>query len=47
LNLSTKEISQITGQSFKSVENARTRLRKKLKITNLGTDLTIYLSEFN
>jgi tetratricopeptide (TPR) repeat protein len=47
LDLSTKEISQITGQSFKSVENARTRLRKKLNITNLGTDLAIYLSSFN
>ena len=29
LNLNSKEIAQITGQSFKSIENARTRLRKK------------------
>jgi tetratricopeptide (TPR) repeat protein/DNA-binding CsgD family transcriptional regulator len=47
LNLTSKEISQITGQSFKSVENSRTRLRKKLNITNVRTDLAIYLSSFN
>jgi tetratricopeptide (TPR) repeat protein len=47
LDLTSKEISQITAQSFKSVENARTRLRKKLNITNLKTDLTSYLSSFN
>ncbi len=47
LDLTSKEIAQITGQSFKSVENARTRLRKKLDITNLKTDLSTYLSSFN
>ncbi len=47
LDLTSKEIAQITGQSFKSVENARTRLRKKLEITNLKTDLSTYLSSFN
>ncbi len=47
LDLSSKEIAQITGQSFKSVENARTRLRKKLNITNLKTELSIYLSSFS
>lgn len=47
LNLTSKEISQITGQSFKSVENARTRLRKKLKLTNTKTDLTTYLNSHN
>ncbi len=46
LNLTSKEIAQITGQSSKSVENARTRLRKKLDITNLQTDLSAYLSNF-
>ncbi|WP_026452500.1 tetratricopeptide repeat protein [Aequorivita capsosiphonis] len=46
LNLTSKEISQITGQSSKSVENARTRLRKKLDITNSHTDLSAYLSSF-
>ncbi len=46
LNLTSKEIAQITGQSSKSVENARTRLRKKLDITNSNTDLSAYLSNF-
>ncbi len=46
LNLTSKEISQITGQTAKTVENARTRLRKKLKITNSQTDLSAYLSKF-
>ncbi len=46
LNLTSKEIAQITGQSSKSVENARTRLRKKLNITHSATDLSAYLSSF-
>lgn len=46
LNLSSKEIAQITGQSSKSVENARTRLRKKLDLTNSQTDLSAYLATF-
>ncbi|SRX74699.1 tetratricopeptide repeat protein [Aequorivita antarctica] len=46
LNLTSKEIAQIAGLSSKSVENARTRLRKKLDITNLHTDLSAYLSNF-
>ena len=47
LNLTSKEISQITGQSFKSVENARVRLRRKLELTNTKTDLTVYLNSLN
>jgi len=47
LNLSSKEISQITGQSFKSVENARTRLRKKFNLTNTKIDLVVYLNSLN
>ncbi len=47
LNLTSKEIAQITGQSFKSVENARTRLRKKLGLTNTKVDLIVYLSSFD
>ncbi len=47
LNLTSKEIALITGQSFKSVENARTRLRKKLQITNTKTDLSTYLFNFS
>lgn len=43
LNLGTKEISNITGQSLKSIENSRTRLRKKLNLTNSKQDLITYL----
>ncbi|WP_316815708.1 tetratricopeptide repeat protein [Pedobacter nyackensis] len=39
LNMTTKEISAITYQSTKSIEIARTRLRKKLNLT--GTDLNL------
>lgn len=46
LNLTSKEIAQISGQSSKSVENARTRLRKKLNITNSQTELSTYLATF-
>ena len=45
LNLSSKEIGHITGQDFKTVENARTRLRKKLDLTNRKIDLVTYLTE--
>lgn len=46
LNLTTKEIAQISGQSFKTIENSRTRLRKKLNLTNAKTDLSSYLFKF-
>lgn len=46
LNLGTKEISNITGQSLKSIENSRTRLRKKLNLTNSKQDLISYLESF-
>ncbi|GGG53688.1 hypothetical protein GCM10007332_14200 [Epilithonimonas arachidiradicis] len=45
LNLSTKEIMNITKSSLRSVENIRTRLRKKLGLTNSKTDLNKYLSD--
>lgn len=44
LNMSTKEISSITGQSLRSIEVARTRLRKKLFLTNSNQGLIEYLS---
>lgn len=47
LDLTTKEISQITGQSFKSVENSRTRLRKKLNLTNEKVNLSTYLNSLS
>lgn len=47
MNLSTKEISEITRQSIKSINVARTRLRTKLGIS--GGDITIqeFLSKYN
>ncbi|MDL2257093.1 tetratricopeptide repeat protein [Bacteroidales bacterium OttesenSCG-928-I14] len=45
LNMSTKEISSITLQSIKSIEVARTRLRKKLGLPRT-TNLAFYLSQF-
>ncbi|MFW6096318.1 MAG: tetratricopeptide repeat protein, partial [Bacteroidota bacterium] len=44
LNLSTKEISKITRQSPQSIRMARSRIRKKLKITR-KTNLTNFLTE--
>ncbi len=44
LNMTTKEIASITGQSLRSIEVARTRLRRKLDLTNLEIGLTEYLS---
>lgn len=43
LDMSTKEISSITGQSPRSIDVARTRLRKKLELTNSDSSLTDYL----
>jgi tetratricopeptide (TPR) repeat protein len=44
LNMSTKEISSITGQSLRSIDVARTRLRQKLNLTNAEVGLVEYLS---
>lgn len=44
LNMSSKEIAAILQQSIKSVEVARTRLRKKLNLTNTSENLVTYLS---
>jgi len=46
LNLTTKEISELTGQRTASLEIARSRLRKKLGITNRSTNLIVFLSSF-
>jgi len=40
LQLTTKEITAITGQSVRAVEIARSRLRKKLNLTN--SDISLY-----
>ena len=45
LNLSTKEIANISKSSVKSIENTRTRLRKKLGLTHHKIDLSKYLDE--
>lgn len=43
LNMTTKEISSITGQSLRSIEVARTRLRKKLHLTKSDVNLIDFL----
>lgn len=43
LNMTTKEISSITGQSLRSIEVARTRLRKKLHLTNSDIGIADFL----
>lgn len=45
LNMTSKEISEITGQRISTIEMARTRLRKKLGITNTQTNLIIFLAQ--
>jgi tetratricopeptide (TPR) repeat protein/DNA-binding CsgD family transcriptional regulator len=45
LNMTSKEISELTGQSVKTLEIARTRLRKKLGMTNTKTNLVTFLSQ--
>jgi len=46
LNLSTKDISELTGLQFRSIENARSKLRKKLKITNPKDSLVSFLARY-
>lgn len=46
LNMSSKEISVITHQNIKSIEIARTRLRKKLELTGSSQNLTEFLTQF-
>ncbi|NPD43968.1 MULTISPECIES: tetratricopeptide repeat protein [unclassified Lentimicrobium] len=45
LNMSTKEISELTGQRASTIEMARTRLRKKLGIANTSVNLITFLSQ--
>lgn len=44
MNMTTEEIHAITGQSPHSIRIARTRLRKKLKLTHTETGLTEFIS---
>jgi tetratricopeptide (TPR) repeat protein len=45
LNMRTKDISSITQQSIKSVNVARTRLRKKLHLENTNKNLSNFLRQ--
>ena len=45
LNMSTKEISDLTGQSISALEMARFRLRKKLGISSTDVNLAKFLSQ--
>ena len=47
MNLTTKEISDITRQSVQSINTARGRLRKKLGITGDNISIQEFLSKFN
>ncbi|PTX45314.1 tetratricopeptide repeat protein [Christiangramia gaetbulicola] len=44
LKLSSKEISSLTGQSIRTIDVGRYRLRKKLGITNSEVNLTTFLN---
>ena len=46
LDMSTKEISALTGQSLRAIELGRIRLRKKLELTNTEVTLFDYISQF-
>lgn len=46
LNMNSKEISNITGQSIKALESARIRLRKKLGISNSKINLSSFLNKY-
>jgi len=45
LDMTTKEISHITGQTLRALEMARLRLRKKLGITNTPLSFSQFLQE--
>ncbi|MGV0924465.1 LuxR C-terminal-related transcriptional regulator [Empedobacter tilapiae] len=46
LKLNTKEISNLLNVTPKTIENSRTRLRKKLNLTNTQVDIYHYLNSF-
>lgn len=47
LNMTTKEISAITHQNAKSIDVARTRLRKKLNLTGTDQNLVTFLAHLD
>jgi len=46
LNMTTKDIASLTKQSTNSIEVARTRLRKKLNLSNSDISLITFLAQF-
>lgn len=47
LNMSTKDIATLTFQNFKSIEVARTRLRKRFDLTNKDIGFQEFFSKYN
>lgn len=47
LNMSTKDIATLTFQNFKSIEVARTRLRKRFDLTNKNISYQEFFSHYN
>lgn len=47
MNMSTKEISAITKQNVNTIITARSRLRKKLNITDPNVSIVAFLQQFN
>lgn len=47
LNMTTKDIATLTFQNFKSIEVARTRLRKRLDLTNKDIGFQEFFSKYN
>jgi len=45
LNMSTKEIAELTGQRIETIGTARYRLRKKFYLTNSESNLVMFLSK--
>ncbi|MEI8048602.1 MAG: tetratricopeptide repeat protein [Bacteroidota bacterium] len=45
LNMSTKDISELTGQQLASIDQARYRLRKKIGLSNSEANLVTFLSQ--
>ena len=47
MNMSSKDISSITGQTVHSINIARSRLRNKLDLVHTGEELGSYLAKFS
>jgi hypothetical protein len=46
MNMTSKDISNITGQTAHSINVARTRLRKKMGLANSNVSFSEYLTQF-